>query len=96
MFKKAQIHSDDGVPNLMEGMFRVDYPFFGPILLVTCYQALRSSSVIFELFPSFYSLLFVSVTAFSIINVVDIGDHFAVRALVGINFSPHRIEVSQR
>jgi len=79
----------------MEGVFRVDDPGLGSVLLVTCYQALRSSRVTFELFPSFLSLLFIFVAAFSIVNIVDIGDHFAVRALVGINFSAHRIRVSQ-
>jgi hypothetical protein len=79
----------------MEGVFRVDYPFFSPILLVACYQALRSSSVIFEIFPSFLPFLLIFVTAFSIVNVVHIRDHFAVWALVGISFSAHRIEVSQ-
>lgn len=80
----------------MEGVFRVNDPFLGPVLLVTCYQALRSSRVSFELYPSFLSLLFIFVTAFSIVNIVDVWDHFAIRALVGISFSAYRIGVSQR
>ena len=72
----------------MKAVFRVDYPGFGPILLVMRDQALRASRISFEFHPPFLSLHFVFVANLSIINVVDIGDHFAIRALICIFIHP--------
>jgi hypothetical protein len=75
-------------------VFRVDYPGLGPILPVMGDQALGSSRISFEFNPPFLSLLFIFVTAFPIINVVDIRDHFTIGALISISFSFNRIKVS--
>jgi hypothetical protein len=75
-------------------VFRVDDPRFGPILPVMGDQSLGSSRISFEFHPPFLSLLFIFVTAFPIINVVDIWDHFAIGALICISFTFNRIEVS--
>jgi hypothetical protein len=57
-------------------------------------QALGSLRISFEFHPPLLSLLFIFVTAFPIINVVDIRDHFAFGGLISISFSFHGIEVS--